>query len=186
MRDYTWDLKTGQISKLSKYRLKDNYLRFYLKYLRPHKAKIEKGLFNKVSLTSLPNWDIMMGLQFENLVLNSHQEVIKAIGIQPEEIIFSNPFFQRQTVRQHGCQIDYLIQTKCDTVYVCEIKFSRFAIGIEIIDEMKKKIEHLKLPRHFSYRPVLIHVNGVTEDVVDSGFFANIIDFGQFLTGIEK
>lgn len=181
-RDHTWQLQTGQISKLSKYRLKDNYLRFYLKYLRVQKPKIEKGIFNEISLTTLPNWDIIMGLQFENLVLNSHQELIQAIGIQPHEIVFCNPFFQRQTTRQSGCQIDYLIQTRFDTAYVCEIKFSRFEIGLEIINEVAKKIERLKLPRHFSYRPVLIHVNGVREDVKDSNFFSNIIDFGEFLS----
>jgi AAA+ ATPase superfamily predicted ATPase len=180
-RDYTWTIKTGKISGLSNYRLKDNYLRFYLKYLRVLKPKIEKGIFNKVSLTTLPNWDIIMGLQFENLVLNNYQELIRAIGIQPDEIIFCNPFFQRHTARQPGCQIDYLIQTRFDTAYVCEIKFSRFEIGPEIINEMERKIERLKLPRHFSYRPILIHVNGVREDVHDSNFFAKIIDFSEFL-----
>ena len=32
-RDYTWNIKDGKISLLSKYRLSDNYLRFYLKYV---------------------------------------------------------------------------------------------------------------------------------------------------------
>ncbi len=180
-RDHTWQLQTGNISKLSKYRLKDNYLRFYLKYIQAQKSKIEKGIFHQTSLTTLPNWDIIMGLQFENLVLNNHLGLIRAIGIQPDEIIFCNPFFQRQTARQLGCQIDYLIQTRFDTAYICEIKFSRFEVGIEIIADMKRKIERLKLPRHFSYRPVLIHVNGVRDDVKESNFFSAIIDFSLFL-----
>jgi hypothetical protein len=29
-RDYSWDIKTGKESKLSHYRLSDNYMRFYL------------------------------------------------------------------------------------------------------------------------------------------------------------
>lgn len=37
------------------------------------------------------------------------------------------------------------------------------------------------LPKGYSCRPVLIHVNGVHEDVIDSGFFINIIDFGKYL-----
>ena len=32
-REHTWNLKTGNDAKLSKYRLSDNYLRFYLKYI---------------------------------------------------------------------------------------------------------------------------------------------------------
>ena len=35
-RDYTWHLKTGKRSKLSHYRISDNYLRFYLKYIAPY------------------------------------------------------------------------------------------------------------------------------------------------------
>jgi AAA+ ATPase superfamily predicted ATPase len=44
-RDYTWRLKTGEISKLSRYRLKDNFLRFYLRYVTPNRPAIEKGFF---------------------------------------------------------------------------------------------------------------------------------------------
>lgn len=180
-RDYTWHLKTGEISKLSRYRLRDNYLRFYLKYLRPNKAKIEKGDFNKVSVTSISGWDTIMGLQFENLVINNHLELMNLMNISLNEVVFANPFFQRPTSKQLGCQIDYLIQTKFDTIYLCEIKFSRFNINMGIISEIQEKIHRLKLPKHFSIRPVLIHVNGVQEDVQDSGFFSHIVDFGELL-----
>ena len=52
---------------------------------------------------------------------------------------------------------------------------------MEIIKEMRKKIESFHLPKGFSCRPVLIHVNGAHEDVINSGFFSDIIDFSQFL-----
>jgi hypothetical protein len=35
-----------------------------------------------------------------------------------------DPFFQRRTLVQAGCQIDLAIQTRFNTVYVCEIKLS--------------------------------------------------------------
>lgn len=44
-----------------------------------------------------------------------------------------------------------------------------------------KKIKDLKLPRRFSIRPILIHVNGVENTVLDEEYFAKVIDFGQFL-----
>lgn len=184
-RDFTWSLKTGKLSKLSRYRLKDNYVRFYLKYILPNKAKIDKGSFHARTLSALPGWDGMIGLQFENLVLNNHRTIIQLLGIHPDDVIFENPFFQRKTARQRGCQIDYLIQTRFNCVYICEIKFSRFVIVPDVIQEIKEKIFALKLPRHYSYRPVLIHVNGVREDVVESGFFAGIIDFSDLLIGRE-
>ena len=180
-RDYTWQIKTGQIFKYSHYRLKDNYLRFYLKYILSNKPKIREKYFPEKTLTSLPGWDVIMGLQFENLVVNNHAEVIKMLGINTNDLVFDNPFYQKPTNRQKGCQIDYLIQTRFNTVYICEIKFHRFEIGIGIIDSVQEKINRIKLPKNYSYRPVLIHVNGVREDVVDSGFFSHILDFGKLL-----
>ena len=123
----------------------------------------------------------MMGLQFENLVLNNGLLICKLLRISPEEIVIANPYFQRATARKKGCQIDYLIQTRFGGLYVCEVKFQQSCVGTEVIDEVKEKIDHLQMPRGFSCRPVLIHVNGVSEQVADCGFFARIIDFSELL-----
>lgn len=122
-----------------------------------------------------------MGFSFENCVLNNRKVLLPHLNILPEEVVCENPFFQRKTVRSAGCQIDYMIQTKFGTLYVCEIKFSKSEIGLSIIEEVQKKIDAIALPRSFSCRPVLIHVNGVTEEVIDSGYFASIVDFSCFL-----
>jgi uncharacterized protein len=55
-------------------------------------------------------------------------------------------------------------------LYACEVKFRQEVVGSEVIEEVKEKLYRLKLPRGFSCRPVLIHVNGVSEEVVDSGY----------------
>jgi AAA+ ATPase superfamily predicted ATPase len=181
-RDYTWHLKTQTASKLSHYRLKDNYTRFYLKYILPNKHRIETGSFNDKSLSELPDWNTIMGLQFENLVLNNRKKIWELLQIHPSEIVWDNPFFQNKTSKQPGCQIDYLIQTKYSNLYVCEIKFSRFDLKPDIIPEVEKKINLLQRPKGFSCRPVLIHVNGVHETIIDQQYFAKIIDFGDLLT----
>ncbi len=180
-RDYTWHIKTGKDSKLSKYRLSDNYLRFYLKYISKYLTKIQRHSFAIKTLNALPEWNAIMGLQFENLVLNNKKELYQILGLREEEIISENPFFQRASSKQKGCQIDYMIQTKHQTLYVCEIKFSKQIVNAEVIKEVQEKILRLKRPVGFSVRPVLIHVNGVDDEVVDRDFFASIIDFGRLL-----
>lgn len=176
-QDSTWILKNGTLSKFAYYRLKDNYTRFYLKYIKPNREKIEKGV-----MTKPPAWDSIMGLQFENLVLNNNKTLWKKLNIKPDDIVFENPFFQRTTADQEGCQIDYLIQTKYNVLYLCEIKFSRDIVKSNIIEEVNGKISRLKTPKHFSVMPVLIHVNGVVDQVTESEFFSHIIDFSEFLT----
>lgn len=174
-KDYSWSVKTGKEIRLFKYRLTDNYLRFYLKYIEPNYNKIEKGRFIKRPLTDLAGWDSIMGYQFENLVLHNRRLIQKKLNIDPVDIVYDNPFFQRKTIKSPGCQIDYLIQTRYRTLYVCEIKFS-------IIDEIEKKIKNLKYPKGFSCIPVLIHINGHSKVLKHSDYFFETIDFSELLT----
>ncbi|MEI6242274.1 MAG: ATPase [Chlamydiota bacterium] len=180
-RDFTWSLNSGQESKLSRYRLSDNYLRFYLKYIAPNRSKIEKDAFANVALNSLPGWESMMGLQFENLVTHNRKIIWNLLNLSPEEVVMDGPFFQTHTKRQSGCQIDYMIQTRFHNLFLCEVKFSKNNIGLKIINEMEEKRKRLNVPKFFSIRPVLIHVNGVEESVLDEGYFDKVIDFSQFL-----
>lgn len=122
-----------------------------------------------------------MGLQFENLVVSNAHGLFALLSINTQEIVFASPYFQRPTKEKACCQIDFLIHDKFNTLYLCEVKFSKGPIGADVIQEVKEKISYLVRPKYFSIRPVLIHVNGVTDAVVESEFFAKIIDFAQFL-----
>lgn len=180
-RDYTWNIKNDEISNLSHYRLSDNYIRFYLKYIEKNKERIESDHFINRSLSNLPGWPTIIGLQFENLVLNNRAFIWKKLNLNPEDIISDNPFFQRKTLKNEACQIDYLIQTRLNTLYVCEIKFSKQELKADLIPEVQKKLQKLVLPRGFSCFPVLIHVNGVQESVIEKEYFLECIDFSESL-----
>ena len=179
-RDYTWNIQTGVDAKLSRYRLRDNYLRFYLKYIEKNLAKIKRGTFELSSLSLLPEWPVIMGFQFENLVINNRRAIHHILNINPADIICENPYFQNKTDKHAGCQIDYMIQTKFDTLYICEIKFVKKEIGIAVVREIQQKINVLYHAKRFSCRPVLIHVNGVSDEVVDADYFSAIIDASAF------
>jgi AAA+ ATPase superfamily predicted ATPase len=180
-RDYTWQVKSGKSAKLSHYRLSDNYLRFYLKYIAPNHDRINRGAFENQSISSLPGWNTVMGMQFENLVLKNRKKIWDKLGIRPEDIVADNPYFQRTSSKTKGCQIDYLIQTRYNNLFACEIKFSVNPLKMDIIKEVEDKLSRLILPKRFSCWPVLIHVNGVQDSVQDNGYFSEIIDFSQFL-----
>ena len=178
--DCTWNLATKAESRLKKFRLKDNYLRFYLRYIEPNKDRISKDLFESKSFLSMPGWESVMGLQFENLVVNNFKSLCKILRIDLLDVVNAGPFFQRATKRQKGCQIDLMIQTRHNTLYVCEIKFSASEVKGAVIQEMDEKIERLSAPKGFSIRPVLIHVNGVSQGVRECETFNDIVDFSRF------
>jgi AAA+ ATPase superfamily predicted ATPase len=178
---FSWELKTGKEKKISLYRLSDNYLRFYCKYIQPKLNLIRKGQYQQTLITSLPGWNSIFGLQFESLVLSNRILIQQKLRLAPEDIIVDNIYYQRKTKRFAGCQIDYLIQTRVNTLFVCEIKFSQNELKTSVIDEVKDKITKLAIPKNFVCIPVLIHVNGVSDEIKDANYFFEIIDFSQFL-----
>ncbi len=177
-KDPTWNIKTGATSNLVKFRISDNYIRFYLRYIFPNISKIEAGLFEKKKLSSLPEWSTIMGYQFENLVLSNKFQICEILGISPSEISSIGPFFQKKTLRTRGCQVDLLIQAK-QILYVCEVKFSQNRISKPILEEMSEKIERISIPFGYSIHPVLIHTGVVDLDVEEGDFFDKIIDFSD-------
>lgn len=178
----SWVLKTGKTSvKLKKYRLSDNFLRFYFRYMENKMDAIDSGRYENVSPSSLPGWQSMLGLQFENLVLNNRDLIHQVLAVNPSDIIAHGPYFQRKTARQRGCQIDYLVQTKYNTLFACEIKFSQNPVGLEVVEKVKEKIARLSLSRGLAVLPVLIHAGELTQAVYDADYFVKIINFSEFL-----
>lgn len=180
-KEETWSLKTQRSLALCHYRLSDNYLRFYLKYIQPKKVHIQRKRIAKQALNTLPAWDSIMGLQFENLVVNNRHELYRALNLDPADIVYDNPYFQTNTKRQQGCQIDFLIQTRINTLYVIEIKFSKNPIGTGVIKDVQEKIARINLPNNMVCLPVLVHVNGVSKPVTTEKYFQHIIDFSQLI-----
>ena len=171
--------KNRQARKTTLYRLSDNYLRFYIHYIEPNLTKIEQGSFLEVPLSSLPGWEPMLGFQLENLLLKNRSLLYQAIGIHSQDVVIDNPYFQKTSGRQKGCQIDYLIQMHSNTLFVCEVKMRRRELGLEVIDAMKTKIASLAIPKGFGISPILFHLGPVSDALLSSRYFYRIIDIAD-------
>jgi AAA+ ATPase superfamily predicted ATPase len=179
-KEIMWDFKNlKDKDKTIRYRLSDNYLRFYLKYISPNATKIEKGLYKESGIEKLPVFDSFVGLQFENIVLNNYIDVCKVLNIGLTSVLNVGSYFQTETARQKSCQIDLIIQTK-NTLYVCELK-ARREVDVSVIEEVKKKIKILKRPSTLSVRTVLIYAGELNQEVVDEDYFDEIISFDRLL-----
>ena len=174
-----WTLKTGKTGKSMLYRLSDNYLRFYLHYIEPNLSKINQGSFLEMPLSSLPGWEPMLGFQMENILLKNRPLIYKALGIHAQDIVIDNPYIQKSTERKKGCQIDYLIQTRSNTLFICEIKMRRRELGLEVIEELKIKIDSLAFPKGFGISPVLLHLGPVSDALLSSRYFYRILDIAD-------
>jgi len=159
------------------YRLADNYLRFYLKYVEPVRGRVEKSLYQRVPLESLEAWDTIMGLQFETMILGSREAVYERLGLDRVVVLNAGPYAQKQTQRRRGCQIDLLIRTKA-SIYIVEFKL-RKTIDASVMDEVREKVKRLSLPQGSSVRTVLIYNGDLAKQVVEADYF-------DFLVPVEE
>lgn len=172
--------ETGKPLREIKYRLKDNYARFYLRYIEPRKEIVDAGAYRFVSLDALDGWETIMGLQFENLVVNHYPALIAPLHMGNSLIESSAPYSRsRKSDGEDGLQIDLLLQTKHSN-YVVEIKRRR-EIGREIIDEVECKLKKLSMPRGKSARPVLVYDGHLAPIVEADGYFDAIIPFRSLM-----
>ena len=179
-RDVSFNLDTGNAQPRSiRYRLSDNYLRFYLKYVAPHQDQIEKGLYRRAPLESLRAWDAIMGLQFENLVLGSFDTLKNKMGLERVPVLNAGPYSQSRTQRRRGCQVDLLVRTK-HSLYVIEVKL-RKKIDRSVIGEVKAKVERLKLPAGLSVRTGLIYEGELQAGIEEEDYFDVLVPFGELL-----
>ena len=154
-RESNLNAVTGKPARIDRYRICDNYVRFYLRFIEPNRTAIENGLFRFASMEQLKGWDSQLGYQFENLVLNHVGDLFGHLGVDRSLFLSAAPYVQRGTKRGEGCQIDLLVQTR-RTVFVVEIKRRR-EIGAEVMDEVAEKVRRLKVAGGVSIRTALVH-----------------------------
>ena len=164
---------TGKDVKETRYRIKDNYARFYLKNVEPRAAAIRSGHFEFASLEQLNGWDSILGLQFENLVLNHVNDLFPHLGLDRSLVLSAAPYVQNATRRNEGCQIDLLIRTE-RTLMVVEIKRQR-EIRHQIVDEVAEKIRRLKYDKRLSVRTALVYDGRLSASIEADRYFDFVV-----------
>jgi len=173
---------TGVDARERRFRLKDNYVRFYLKYIEPVKDVVDAGAFAFTDLNALAGWQATMGLAFENLVVNNYRRILEHLYLGRALVTSAAPYVKRGSKSQKaaGCQVDLLVQT-AGSVCLVEIK-RREQIGMEVIDEMREKVAAFPKVRGKSVRTALVYDGALAPTVEANGYFDAIIPFDRLLS----
>ena len=179
-QDIAFNPATGKSRpRTLRHRIRDNYLRFYLKYIAPVAEQVKKGLYRQVPLESFHAWDSIIGLQFENLVLDNLDGILDTLDLANVPILNAGSYFQSKTARRRGCQIDLMLRTK-QSLYVFEVKF-RKKIEPSVIDEVSKKIDSLSGVAGLSIRRGLIYQGELDPEIERSDYFDYLVPAEQLL-----
>lgn len=171
--------QTGQPLRMERYRVSDNYTRFYLRFVEPRHQAIENGLFMFSTLGQMPGWPTLLGLQFENLVINHVVDLFPYLGLERALVLSAAPYCRRGGKGAKGCQIDLLIQTE-RMALVVEIK-RRKKIEHEIIEEVREKVANLSVSRELSVRTALVYDGELSPSIEADRFFDFVVPLEKLL-----
>ena len=177
-RDIGMNPETGDEIRERRYRLSDNYVRFYLKCIRPAAKTLDAGTFRYSRLARFEEWNAVKGFAFENLIVNHYGELLPYLHLGESHVYSAAPY-RKNGPKGKGLQIDLLIQTRRSQCVV-EIK-RKNTIGRGIVDEVAEKIRRLKHAPDSSVRAALVYEGELAETVPADGYFDAIIPFRRLL-----
>ena len=177
-RDIGTNPETGDEIRERRYRLSDNYVRFYLKCIRPAAKTIDAGAFRYSRLAQFSDWNALKGFAFENLIVNHYGELLPHLHLGESHVYSAAPY-RKNGPKGKGLQIDLLLQTRRSQCVV-EIK-RKNTIGKGIVDEVAEKIKRLKRAPDSSVRAALVYDGELAETVPADGYFDAIIPFRRLL-----
>jgi AAA+ ATPase superfamily predicted ATPase len=159
--------------KQKKYRLIDEYLRFYFHYIYPNLKLISDGKISNIFANKVrPKWSSWLGIAFENFCFKNIQLICQTLRIEKTLVDF---FPLIQTTLKGGLQIDLVLKTSDKSLFICECKYHEVAIGLSVIAELENKLKFFKIPRGFSIKKVLIAPRGITKDLEKTNYFDSIL-----------
>ena len=169
---------SGLTVREKRYRICDNYTRFYLHFIQPRVRSIRSGVTEFRTLDGLKGWDVMAGLQFETFVLNNIALLLPLLGLDRALVVSAAPYRHNRESRGGGCQIDLLVQTRRSAVVV-EMK-RRELIDESVVDQIAEKVRRLPVRRGVSVRTALVYEGRLAPGIVEDGGIDMLIPVSRF------
>ena len=164
-------------SKLKKYKLTDEYLRFYFKFAVPNLKIIstnrKRDLFSQLVK---PVWHSWLGFAFENFCLKNGLFLAELMGFD-DQVKQWGPYFHRG---DEGFQIDLVYLRQDKVVTICEIKYYNTPVPVTVMHEVEKKAKLIRLPRGFTLEKALISRFGPDSALRDLAYFHHYVQVEDF------
>jgi AAA+ ATPase superfamily predicted ATPase len=165
-------------SKTQRYSLWDEWLKFYLVYVKRNAGLIQSqtklGLSGRILDRSIQSY---FGTMFEVFCRKNMSSILQSMEIDPSTVVDIGPYFRQasRTTANRGVQVDLCILRKGRVLTLIECKFRENPVGIEVMRDMENKLSALRVPRTFTVEKVLISASGVTEELDRKNYFHRIL-----------
>jgi AAA+ ATPase superfamily predicted ATPase len=136
--------KSAQFAQNAKdviYRLADYYTLFYFKFIANNLDQDEDWWLHHLNTPGIMSW---MGISFELICLEHHQQIKKALGISGMATSVSTWRYvpKNDDANRSGAQVDLVIERADRIINLCEIKFSqkRYTITKEYSEKLRDRL----------------------------------------------
>ncbi len=183
LKDYLHNLELAQFvlsyrpmtkksTKTIKYKLTDEYLRFYYRFIRPYKKQIDQDRTSGIFATQVKTiWKPWFGFAFENFCFKNALVLAEKMGFAEYVKDFGPYYASRDSA---SAQFD-LVYTRTDSVMtICEIKYAQSEIEMDVVLAMQEKLLILG-STELTIEKVLVTTVGVSAAVKESRFFHHVM-----------
>ncbi len=167
----------GSDSLLTRYCLRDAYLRFYFKFIAPIEHQIDQGDFDTnpssaIKTDTLNKW---LGFSFERFCCQHNRLIAKILGFHGVRYR-SGAYFSRTAEKsQPNFQFDLVFERDDKVVTVCEIKYLQSKVSTSVVTEFERKLALFLLSKTRTLHKVLIAPEGADSAVLRRGYFDQVI-----------
>jgi AAA+ ATPase superfamily predicted ATPase len=161
--------------KTKKYKLTDEFLIFYFRFIQPHEKLIKNNkkldLFSKLVK---PAWNSWLGISFELFCLKNSELISEKLGFS-EKVIKSGSVYSQKL----GYQFDLVYYRSDKTISICEIKYNELPVDTEVIKQVNQKLLRFNTPRGFTVEKIIITKNGITKSLLNSEYFDQALEMSE-------
>ena len=127
------------------YRVIDEYVIFYLKWIEPIRAhltldSLEAGYWE--ALQNSAQWYSWQGYTFEAICYKHILQIKRALNLPPTALASAWRYAPTSNSNERGAQIDLLFDRRDNAITICEIKYSNepFVITKDIVQNLSQKL----------------------------------------------
>ena len=177
-------LGSKETTTLCLYSIKDSYLQFYFKFIKPLKNKIDNNQFKESPILALTmdTYRKWLGFAFERWCRRMSHLIAKKIGFSAIQYQ-SGSYFKRANIENSSTsfQIDLLYKRADRVLTLCEVKYTSAPVGVSVIKEVENKIELLGTKKTLSIYKILISANGADNSLKNRAYFDQILTLDDLI-----
>jgi uncharacterized protein len=181
-------LESSTATRLTRYCVKDAYLQFYYRFVKPQRSKIMRSVDKEVVLNKWIQKEALfqsLGFAFERWSRTNAEMLARIMKF--DQVNFSSGSFFSRKLQNRGVQIDLMFKRDDYRLVVCEVKYSTPSTPLSILKRMRESTAILKELHHREFAKYSVeYALIVGEEIDEIEKYQEVFDYVVDLKSLSK